>query len=76
MFRLSALSLILLLGSYAIAQTVYKWTDEQGVVHFSDNPPPRGQQFEKQDIPTPPPPTPPLAVNFSACSSSHSPASP
>jgi hypothetical protein len=61
MFRLSALSLILLLGTYATAQTVYKWTDEQGVVHFSDNPPPRGQQFEKQDIPPPPPPPPTVA---------------
>lgn len=68
MLRLSALSLVLLLGGFATAQTVYKWTDDQGVVHFSDNPPPRGQQFEKQDISPPPPP--PTAERGSGASTS------
>jgi Domain of unknown function (DUF4124) len=30
------------------AQTVYKWTDEGGVVHFSDVPPPAGQKYEER----------------------------
>jgi hypothetical protein len=52
--RLGAVALAVLLGSYAAAQTVYKWTDDDGVVHFADNPPPRGMQYEKRDVPPPP----------------------
>jgi Domain of unknown function (DUF4124) len=42
----------------AAAQPVYKWTDERGVVHFSDAPPATGTDFQIRDLP-PPPPTPP-----------------
>jgi hypothetical protein len=37
-------------GSLAEAQKMYKWTDENGVVHFSETPPP-GQEVESSDIP-------------------------
>ena len=41
---------------FAIASTpakaeVYKWTDENGVTHFSQTPPPPGQDAEIQDLP-------------------------
>jgi hypothetical protein len=44
----------------AAAQPVYKWTDERGVVHFSDTAPPKGTEFQLRDLP-PPPPVPPTA---------------
>lgn len=34
----------------AQSQKMYKWTDEDGVVHFSDSVP-EGQQFEEQKLP-------------------------
>jgi len=37
------------------AQQMYKWTDKDGVVHFSETPPP-DQQAEASDIPAGPPP--------------------
>jgi hypothetical protein len=36
------------------AQQMYKWTDKDGVVHFSETPP-TGQQAEASDIPAGPP---------------------
>jgi uncharacterized protein DUF4124 len=36
--RKSAFTLLLLGCSLALAQTVYKWVDENGVVHYSDQP--------------------------------------
>ncbi len=35
-------------------QTVYKWTDEAGVVHFSDQPPPKTTNVEERHLPAPP----------------------
>ena len=37
------------------AQKMYQWTDENGVVHFSDKKP-AGQDFDTVDVPTAPPP--------------------
>lgn len=37
--------------STAAAQTYYKWTDDQGVVHFADMPPPNGRHVEQRDLP-------------------------
>ena len=37
--------------SIAAAQTVYKWTDEDGVVHFSDSPPPQMDGVELKNMP-------------------------
>ena len=37
--------------SLAAAQTVYKWTDEDGVVHFSDSPPPQMEGVELKTLP-------------------------
>src|SRR5438094_749331 len=46
--RRRSLTLILLLASLAVAGTVYKWVDENGVVHYSDQPHPEAQ---KVDVP-------------------------
>lgn len=45
--------LVLAWCSVAAGQTYYKWTDEQGVVHFSDVPPPHGTA-EERHLPAPP----------------------
>ena len=34
--------LILVIAGSAVAQTIYRWTDEEGKRHFSDTPPPPG----------------------------------
>jgi len=34
----------------AHAQKMYKWKDEKGVTHFSENPPPDGRQAEKIEV--------------------------
>ena len=39
----------------ASAQTVYKWTDEQGTVHFADSPPVNTKNVEERNLPPPPP---------------------
>jgi hypothetical protein len=39
-----------LLAGPAWAQQMYKWTDENGVVHFSETPP-EGQEAQASDIP-------------------------
>jgi hypothetical protein len=38
-------------GAAASAQTYYKWTDERGTVHLSDQPPPRGKAEERVLVP-------------------------
>jgi hypothetical protein len=48
---MTAVVLILVFaGTLAEAQKMYKWTDENGVVHFSETPPP-GQEVESSNIP-------------------------
>ena len=37
------------------AQTVYKWTDDQGTVHFADSPPVNTKNVEERNLPPPPP---------------------
>lgn len=37
------------------AATVYRWTDANGVLHFSDSPPPHAAQLQAQNLPDPPP---------------------
>ena len=46
--RHSAFTLLLLGCSLALAQTVYKWVDENGVVHYSDQP---HAKAEKMTVP-------------------------
>jgi hypothetical protein len=47
---------VALLGAGAAGGAdVYRWTDERGVVHFSDVPP-HGSQFTTQSLPDAPPP--------------------
>jgi hypothetical protein len=35
----------------AMAQALYRWTDAQGRVHFTQSPPPGGEQFEVREMP-------------------------
>lgn len=57
---------LLIVGGTALAGTVYKWTDENGVVHFADVPPPKVHGVGTEQMPEPPPPvaaeTPPPAA--------------
>ena len=52
--RLAFLVLVSMVSVMATAQTVHKWTDAQGVVHYGDRPPP-GAQSEQVRIDPPPP---------------------
>lgn len=57
--RLGSLGFVVSLSLTATpvgGQPVYRWTDQRGVVHFSDQPPPRGTKFELRDMPVPPTP--------------------
>jgi hypothetical protein len=61
------LPLLILLGACtgACAATVYKWVDDNGVVHFSDQPNPKAQKIEvagAQTYGAPPPAAPPPAA--------------
>lgn len=40
-----------LMASTAVWAEVYRWTDENGVTHFSQTPPPPGQEAEIEDVP-------------------------
>src|ERR1700758_757028 len=69
--RTLAFTLLCLLCSLALAATVYKWVDENGIVHYSDQPHPNAQKIGVQpaqtykagEIPAAPggPPAPPAA---------------
>lgn len=39
-----------LLAATSVSAEVYRWTDENGVTHFSETPPPSHQQSEVQDV--------------------------
>jgi hypothetical protein len=57
--RRYALTIILASAALApalAATTVYRWVDEQGVVHFSDQPHPGAQKMHVEDAPTFPAP--------------------
>lgn len=48
----------LALPAAAAADTLYKWTDAEGITHYSDSPPPQGSDVEAREIrvdPAPPP---------------------
>jgi len=46
--------MVICISGAASAQTFYKWTDERGVVHFSDAPPPpRTGGVEERKLPPP-----------------------
>jgi len=68
--RLTLLPLasFLLFAGVATAATVYKWVDEQGVTHFSDQPHPQAQQLEVKDAQTFKG-TPPAAASTSSTNS-------
>ena len=84
MRRFPVVPALLVVGCFAAAPSawaaeVYKWTDENGVAHYSDAPP-EGQQYDKVNVrgkieteaspeapATPPPTTPPKTNNQSNC---------
>ena len=41
--RTLTFTLMCLVGSLALAATVYRWVDENGVVHYSDQPHPNAE---------------------------------
>ena len=46
-------ALIIVTAAAAWGATVYRWTDENGTVHFGDTPPPHGAQVKTQTLPNP-----------------------
>ena len=48
-----ALALVFLLPALAAGQTMYKWVDEKGVTHFSQEPPPDAKTEKKATKVTP-----------------------
>lgn len=48
---LLSLGLLLTVAGPATAGTIYKWTDEDGVTHYSDNPP-QGREYQKLEMDT------------------------
>jgi len=50
--RTLAVTLMLFACSLALAQTVYKWVDENGVVHYSDQPHPNAEKIHVKAIQT------------------------
>jgi hypothetical protein len=51
MRRLSVALALLLVAPLATAQ-VYKWTDAQGTVHYSETPPPQGTKYNQVSVST------------------------
>jgi hypothetical protein len=45
-------TLMLLACSAALATTVYKWVDENGVIHYSDQPHPNAEKLQVQGVQT------------------------
>lgn len=58
LLRTSALGIICLLATAAVASTVYRWVDEQGKVHYSDLVPERYRNTAKPVDAPPAEPTP------------------
>jgi uncharacterized protein DUF4124 len=50
--RRTLFTLMLLLAPLALAQTVYKWVDEDGVVHYSDQPHPSAEKIHVKAVQT------------------------
>jgi hypothetical protein len=48
-----AASMLLIASSTHAAKELYRWTDENGVVHYSDTKP-KGTEFERRDVATDP----------------------
>lgn len=58
--RLALALLFALAAATAVAESVYKWTDAEGVTHFSAQPP-ANRQAEQLKVAAPPPTAPPVA---------------
>lgn len=58
-------SLLLTLGAPAMAETIYRWVDSQGVTHFSAQPP-QGRPADTLRLAVQPPPLQPAASEQAA----------
>ena len=56
-----AASMLLISGSANAAKELYRWTDEKGVVHYSDTKP-NGTEFERREVAADPAPIPAAAA--------------
>jgi hypothetical protein len=59
--RTLAIACLALAAVTAGAQTMYKWVDEKGTTHFSENPPPDGKKATKIEPKVTPPSSPATA---------------
>jgi hypothetical protein len=55
-FTAAVLFVFLVISADPVAADLYKWVDENGVVHFSDTPPKSKQEIETIATPDYPPP--------------------
>jgi len=53
-FVLALMTLLLLTGRAAAAETVYRWTDQNGTLHFADAPPHHVEHFTTESLPDAP----------------------
>ncbi|EAR20792.1 DUF4124 domain-containing protein [Nitrococcus mobilis] len=51
MKRITASAVLFLLAALPVGAVVYKWTDEEGGVHFSDNPHPGAKRLDLEQPP-------------------------
>jgi hypothetical protein len=64
-WRLAALAVGLAAGAVEAA-TMYRWTDDRGVVHFADVPPPNVKTYRAEPLPIFPPAAPQSAAGTEA----------
>lgn len=69
MIRLTVMIFCLLAAPMALAERVYKWTDENGVVHYGSRPPANAQEVDSVDLKSAPPPPPPSGETSAQSSS-------
>jgi cytoskeletal protein RodZ len=50
--RRPSIALALLLVAPLVSAQVYKWTDAQGTVHYSETPPPSGTKYNRVEVNT------------------------
>lgn len=48
------IAVLLSTATFAAEKKLYKWTDAQGVVHYTDQPPPEGAEAEARPLTTEP----------------------
>ncbi len=67
------IALLSVFAAGAVLAQAYKWTDEDGVVHFSDRPQEGAEQIQLADPVRPPPPPPRTASSAAAATAGTAP---